>query len=217
MGVQSASENTRKNILKRPGSNEQIKRAVQACKDAGLSFWLDHILNLPYETQEEQVTALKFYNQLRPPIINVFWLIYYPKTEIVDIARNAGIIDDVTINEINQGKSSTSMVVGVGGKYSFGKENILVNSAFLLHLLPLVPRRWMVTIIDKKMFMGPGWRAPIWLNFLIKTLARIKIGQGFDSFWTIGMLIKGAYKNLTIKIFHSNLKINEGIIRSSKN
>jgi len=206
MGIQSTSETTRKNILNRPGTNEQIKKAVQALKDAGLSFWLDHILNLPFETEEEQFSALKFYNELRPPTINVFWLIYYPKTKIVDIAKDAGILDDATISMINQGKTSTSMVVGVGGKYSFAKKNTSANFAFLLTLLPLIPKSWMEKIIARKMFMSPRFRPPIWLNFLIKSLVRIKIGQGFDSLWIIGVLIKGAYRNSAIKIFHRNLR-----------
>ncbi|MCX5694978.1 MAG: radical SAM protein [Candidatus Omnitrophica bacterium] len=206
MGIQSVSEKTRKNILNRPGTNEQIKRAVQACREAGLSFWLDHILNLPSETEEEQLAALKFYNELRPPTINVFWLIYYPKTRIVDIAKDAGILDDATIAKINQGKTSTSMVVGVGGKYSFAKENILANFAFLLHLLPLLPKSWMDKIIARKMFMGPRFRAPVWLNFLIKSLVRVKIGQAFDSLWTVGMLFKGMYNNFMIKLFGYNIK-----------
>ncbi|MDD2751784.1 MAG: radical SAM protein [Candidatus Omnitrophica bacterium] len=201
MGIQSASEQSRKNVLNRPGSNDQIRRAVKALKDANLNFWLDHILNLPYETENDRIQALEFYNELRPPIINVFWLIYYPKTKIMDIARQAGLLDEATVSRINQGKASTSTVVGVGGKYTFAKADTTANFAFLLMLLPLIPGSWMRKVIAKRMFMSPRFHPPIWLNFLVKSLVRIKIGQGFDSLWIVIVLFKGMYKNLRIKIF----------------
>ncbi len=207
MGIQSVSEKTRKNILNRPGTNEQIKRAARICKEAGLTFWFDHILNIPYETEEEQLEALKFYNEVRPPIINIFWLIYYPKTKIIDIAKEAGILDDETIRKINKGEISTSMVVGVGGKYSFAKERVFANFAFLFHLLPLLPQKWMDKIIKKRIFMSQRFRPPILLNASIKLLVRIKLGQPAESLWFIGILIKGMYKNMSIKFFNSNIRV----------
>jgi radical SAM superfamily enzyme YgiQ (UPF0313 family) len=206
IGVQSVSEKTRKNVLNRPGTNEQIKRAAQACKDVGLSFWFDHILNIPYETEEEQLEALRFYNEVRPSIINVFWLIYYPRTKIIDIAKEAGILDDSTIQQINRGQASTAMVIGVGGKYSFAKERVFANFAFLFHLLPLLPKKWMDKIIKKKMFMNESFKPPILVNVFVKLLVRIKLRQSMDSLWFVGVLIKGMYKNLSIKLLNSNIK-----------
>ncbi len=206
IGIQSVSERTRKNILNRPGSNEQIRRAAKACHDAGLSFWFDHILNIPYETEEEQLQALTFYNEIRPPIINVFWLIYYPQTRIINIAKEAGILNDETIKSINKGQASTAMVIGIGGKYSFAKERVFANFAFLFHLLPLLPKKWMDNIIEKKMFMSEKFSPPILVNMLVKSLVRFKLGQSIDSLWFVGVLIKSMYRNLKIKLFSSNLR-----------
>jgi radical SAM superfamily enzyme YgiQ (UPF0313 family) len=200
IGVQSVSEKTRKTILNRPGTNEQIKRAARACKDAGVNFWFDHILNIPYETEEEQIQALRFYNEVRPSIINVFWMIYYPKTKIIDIAKEGGFLDDNTIKKITNGQASTAMVVGVGGKYSFAKERVFANFAFLFHLLPLIPKKWMDKIIEKRMFMSQDFKPPIAVNVIVKLLVRIKLGQAMDSFWFMGVLLKGTYKNLSLKL-----------------
>ena len=206
MGVQSVSEKTRKEVLNRPGTNEQIERAANACREQGLSFWFDHILNLPYETEAEQLEALRFYNKVRPSIINVFWLIYYPRTKIIDIARSAGCLDEETIEKINKGQASTAMVIGVGGKYSFAKERVFANFAFLFHLLPLLPQKWMDRIIEKRMFMGKNFKPPILMNVFVKLLVRIKLGQAMDSLWFAGILIKSMYKSASIKFFNSNIR-----------
>lgn len=207
IGVQSVSERIRRDVLDRTGTNEQISRAAQACKDAGLSFWFDHILNIPYETEEEELEALKFYNEVRPDIINVFWLIYYPKTKIIEIAKEAKMLDDETIKKINRGETSTAMVVGVGGKYSFAKERVFANFAFLFHLLPLIPKRWMDKIIEKRMFMNVRFKPPVVLNVIIKFLVRMKLGQIWDSTWFFYITFKRIFENFCIKVFNRNIKL----------
>ncbi|MFA5357166.1 MAG: radical SAM protein [Candidatus Omnitrophota bacterium] len=207
IGVQSASERIRKEVLDRPGSNEQIRRAANACKEAGLTFWFDHILNIPHETEDEEIEALKFYNEIRPSIINVFWLIYYPRTKIIDIARDAGILDKEMVDKINKGETSTAMVVGVGGEYSFAKERVFANIAFLLHLLPLLPQSWMDKIIRKKIFLGPRFHPPLLLSIMIKILVRIKLGQAEDSLWFIRIIFKRVFENIDIKLFNRNIRL----------
>ncbi|HAH22107.1 MAG TPA: hypothetical protein DCL49_14560 [Candidatus Omnitrophica bacterium] len=207
IGVQSVSERIRKDVLCRPGSNEQIRQAAKACKDVGLSFWFDHILNIPYETEEEEYEALKFYNEVRPDIINVFWLIYYPRTKIIDIAKDAGMLDQTAIDKVNKGESSTAMVVGVGGSYSFAKERVFSNFAFLFHLLPLLSQRQMGWIIKKRMFMSPRFHPSIILNVIIKLLVRIKLGQTWDSMWFILITFKRMRENLVIKVFNRNIRL----------
>ena len=85
-GIQSASETVRKNILNRFESNAQIAQAAQNCHEAGLQFSIDHIFNIPTEGIKEYKQAVKFYYSLHPSVINAYWLQYFPKTEIVNIA-----------------------------------------------------------------------------------------------------------------------------------
>jgi len=164
-------------------------------------------LNIPYETEEEEYEALKFYNEVRPDIINVFWLIYYPRTKIIDIAKDAGMLDQTAIDKVNKGESSTAMVVGVGGSYSFAKERVFSNFAFLFHLLPLLSQRQMGWIIKKRMFMSPRFHPSIILNVIIKLLVRIKLGQTWDSMWFILITFKRMRENLVIKVFNRNIRL----------
>ena len=196
MGVQSASEIIRKNILHRPGLNKQIAEAAKACKDAGLTIWFDHILNIPLETEEDQYEALKFYNEVRPSIINVFWLVYYPKTKIIQTAINIGMLNPDMVDLINQGKSTTAMVGRVGGEYSFGKQNFK-GYAFMLHLLPLLPQKVMGWMIYHRMFLNSN--PPFIVNILIKMLVRIKLNQAWESTWFMYITFKRMWDNTLLK------------------
>src|SRR3990167_8302970 len=81
-GMQSCNEEYRIKYLKRYGSNERIKQAASLCHQLGLHFSFDHIFNLPEEPVENQIEAVKFYNETRPDIINTFTMTYLPKIEL---------------------------------------------------------------------------------------------------------------------------------------
>ena len=97
-GIQSASENIRRQILNRHETNAEIAAAADCCHRAGLKFSIDHIFSIPKEGIKEYEQALSFYNQLRPDIINAYWLQYFPKTKIIQSALQEKILSskDVT-------------------------------------------------------------------------------------------------------------------------
>lgn len=193
VGVQSVSERIRKEILHRPGNNQQIKEIAEACRNVKLTLWFDHILNIPEETEEDQCEALEFYNENRPSVINVFWLVYYPRTKIIDIAQ----LDDKAIEQINKGEASTAMVGQIGGHYSWGSRDFR-DYAFLFHLLPLLPKRLMRFVIKHRMFLGT--EPPLFVNVIVKILVRFKIGQAWQSTWFIAITLKRMVENTKIKI-----------------
>jgi len=174
IGVQSVSEHTRRNILNRRETNEQIQRVARECHKIGLHFSCDHIFNIPSESEREQIEALHFYNEIRPSIINTYWLKYYPQTEILETARKIGILDDHTIEKIAEGKMSTSHTVGIGAKDTFNLEKRYYNFAFWMNILPFLPKSLMSKIIEKKWFLT-WFKSPIWLNTIIKFVRRISI------------------------------------------
>jgi len=80
-GLQSTHEWTRKHILHRTGSNERILGIAKMCRDLGIRYSFDHILDVP-GSEETLDGALDFYAEARPDIINVFTMTYLPKIEL---------------------------------------------------------------------------------------------------------------------------------------
>jgi len=176
-GIQSASENIRFKVLKRFETNGQIRLAARACHQSKLNFSIDHIFNIPGETAKEYEKALSFYNELRPSIINSFWLQYFPKTEIIKTAVKKGIIKKSMIKKINEGKTSSSLVVGVGGKDDFSPRLAYTNFQFLFMLTPILPKWLMSEIIRRKNFFLK-FSPPMPLNILLKFFINLSRSRG---------------------------------------
>jgi len=179
MGLQTASEENRIQLLKRVETNDEVRKAVKYCHEVGLRFSLDHIFDIPFEGEKEYVEGLKFYNELRPTWINVFWLVYFPKAEIIKLGKKAGYIDAETEKEINEGKVSTCCTLKIGGgekDISRSARGEFKNFALLYTLLPLIPRRVMNKIIKKKWYRKVPEVSGL-VFFLAKFIARIPIGQ----------------------------------------
>lgn len=202
IGIQTASENNRRAILKRVESNAEIAQAAENCHKAGLEFSIDHIFGIPGEGEKEYVEALKFYNRLRPSVINSFYLRYYPKAEIVGIAKNAGILDDKAVEDINNGRHLISATASIGtGQQadSYKKEKLYNSFVFLFSALPLIPKKIMDRVIDKGWY-GSFSKVPVPLSILIKFIVRLRINQWYLYTDEIKRLIYFAFKNLELKL-----------------
>lgn len=93
IGVQSTSEILRKKVLNREESNDCIKEAIRLCRKHKIRCVVDNIIGLPEEKEEDLIAMAQFYNDHRPDRACVFWLIYFPKTPIINSALKAGILD----------------------------------------------------------------------------------------------------------------------------
>lgn len=98
MGVQSLNEKTREKILNRKGTNKDIINAIRLYKKYRIRCVVDNILGLPGETEQDIIEMARFYNENRIyGRIAIFWLVYFPNTDIIDIAKNKKILTDETI------------------------------------------------------------------------------------------------------------------------
>ncbi|MCL4383955.1 cobalamin-dependent protein [Patescibacteria group bacterium] len=165
-GIQSASENTRHKILNRHESNDDIRRAAKSCHDAGLKFSIDHIFNIPTEGIKEYEEALHFYNELRPTVINAYWLQYFPKAEIIQHALKAKMLKPGDVDHINRGLTNTSLVVGFGNKNDFDPALSFKNFQFFFMLLPILPKRVADWIIARRWYRS--FKPPLILNISLK-------------------------------------------------
>ncbi len=51
-----------------------------------------------------------FYNKYRPHLITIFWLTYYPKTSIVEIAKQKGEDENAVWQKIKRGQFTGEMM-----------------------------------------------------------------------------------------------------------
>jgi len=202
-GIQSASEKTRREVLKRYETNKDIIRASQSCHKYGLKFSVDHIFSIPKEGLKEQEMALEFYNKIRPSIINSYWLQYFPRTEIIKTAVEEGIIKKNMVAKIEDGLTSTSLVVGLGNKDTFVPERTYANFQFFFMILPVLPKAFTNWVIEKKLYLKQ-FTPPMIFNISLKAIINLLNKRG-AVYWGIAkstlhfmkysLLLKWKYKN----------------------
>ncbi|MEO5358767.1 MAG: hypothetical protein H7844_15930, partial [Nitrospirae bacterium YQR-1] len=124
------------------GIEKVIADAIKTLTEAGILVQVDHIMGIPDDTMQYQEDAVEFYNQFRPLVVATFWLQYYPKTAIIDIAVERGILSESDIERINEG-----LVFGYK-KGTLRDPEPYFGISFLLNYIPFMPR-WLVKFILK--------------------------------------------------------------------
>jgi len=197
-GIQSPSEKIRSKILKRYESNQEIEQAATNCHQVNLPFSIDHIFNIPGETIKEYVEGIKFYSNLKPTIINTFWLQYFPKTDIITTAIKYKYLSKKIVPKINQGKTSTSVVVGFGGSNTGDPRLIYKNFQFIYLILPILPPWALDIIIDNKLYLKK-FHPSFLLNTLIKISLSLRVKRGGVYFGIIKSTLFFMFYNLKLK------------------
>ncbi|MFH0986183.1 MAG: radical SAM protein [Candidatus Omnitrophota bacterium] len=104
VGIESMNPQTRKDILNRPESNEDIGKAIALLEKYGIKYELDFIFGLPGDdvsTYEKTVDFLKGKKHLSR--VSALTLSFLPKTQIVDHSICEGSISVDDIRNIEQG------------------------------------------------------------------------------------------------------------------
>ncbi|PYP99754.1 MAG: hypothetical protein DMF83_29930 [Acidobacteria bacterium] len=137
VGVQTVNEESKKSI-DRPESRQQLHNAFTFMNKYKVHYQVDHMLGIPGETDADQRLALEFYNEYRPDIVSVFWLKYYPKLPIIDLAMEKGILKAEDLEDIEEGRNEASYLFG-GNAPEFKK---WLGYNFLFGWLNFLPRRF---------------------------------------------------------------------------
>ena len=109
LGVQSVNLQVRRAIYHRPETNEQIIRAIELCRKHKIRVVVDNILGYPGEKESDLVEMAEFYHKHNPDRICTFWLTCYPKTPIVKMAKERGMLNDEDIERLEENPSQDAI------------------------------------------------------------------------------------------------------------
>ena len=147
LGVQSINMKTRSQILYRRDTNEQIKEAIGLCRRYGIRCVADNIIGLPGQSEEDILEMARFYNQHRVDRACVFWLIYFPRTAIVDTALKMGVLNKEMARSLEENPLATANTL----QNALHKKEMLRYHLLLL-LLNFIPPRIYNFIINRKLY-----------------------------------------------------------------
>lgn len=144
IGVQSLDKDLCTKTLNRKSNNLKTAEAISILKDAGIIVQVDHMLGIPGDTLTIQEESILFYNECKPNLISIFWLTYYPKTPIIEIAKRRRILTENDINKRNEG-----LRLNEDASFTRGSKKDLEfynGIPFLLTYTPFLPK-WLVRFL----------------------------------------------------------------------
>ena len=149
-GIQSLNEETRRKHLLRYETNEQIEKALKSCDKVGLTYSCDHMFGLPGEKEEDQIKATKFYKKLKGCTrVTCFWTTFFPKTDLVEIAKKQNIICEKDVAQINNAKAGYYYCEGAVGDE--GLKKTFRNYQMLFRIMPIFPEPMVDFILKYKL------------------------------------------------------------------
>ena len=182
MGIESASDDTLKNIYRRPTPPKRIADAIATFKKHRIRTEYHYIVSNPYEPDENVIETMRFIadHHRGPAVLRVFALMFYPGTPLYERARADGLIgprDDSAYDYMG-----TGALEFIGHDYLAIWLHIVLNlrnvgvPPWIAHrLIDLVTSRVVRKAIDHKWFPPMVFRG----HQLIRKLARNFIYQPF--------------------------------------
>lgn len=163
IGVQTHNRVIGERILNRRCSAEDTRRTIALLKKENIYIITDNMIGLPLQNVDDLIAMAEFYNKNRVDFLQLYWLRYFPKTEIVDISRRLDIIDDRRINTIEE-SLDTSPFTHKGD--TFNKE--VGKASNLFPLMNMLPRRVISFLIKHKIYRFFPSRNVFFLMMLAK-------------------------------------------------
>lgn len=169
-GVQTVNQDIRKKVLYRKESDDQIKKAFKACDEVNLRYDIGIMLGLPFSREEDYQNLLGMIRDLRClNRIKCHYLTYFPKSPIVQISKDAGLLDDKDLKNISAG------IIGDFFHYHSIKnqsESSMVRKHMKLYkIFPILPNKLKQAIAD-----GKSWKVIAWLPEWVIKCIQVFIG-----------------------------------------
>jgi hypothetical protein len=139
VGVQTVNSDTLAQVDRR-GDEEKVRRTLEHLAEHGVAYSVDHIIGLPGEGADDQVAALRFYNEVRPARIVSHWMTYFPGTTALEHARERGILSHGDVERILDGDVGAGYMFGGNSGTRYRDHDDLQKLSGVFDLLPLLPR-----------------------------------------------------------------------------
>lgn len=151
--IETADPDLRRGVLGRTDTDEEILRAMNLLRSAGIKVSTSAIFGIPRETARSRWETVRLVEDSRPDMLNTYMLYPFPGTGISDLARAEGYLSDAGWQATCRGSSS------------YHQESVLQNldldnAATMAKLLPLY-------------IMGPRALKPLWRALMHGRLPRL--------------------------------------------
>jgi anaerobic magnesium-protoporphyrin IX monomethyl ester cyclase len=142
-GLQTWNPEIRRRVLGRNETNQQALEAFRRCAELRLWYDVDHMFDLPGETERDHAEGALAYRGLSYlNRVKVHNLVYLPGAEIVETAQAAGAVPSDIRQRLADGSESDF--------YDQAASRATAGFAALYKLLPLLPPRWVRWIVKEE-------------------------------------------------------------------
>lgn len=176
MGFQTANDEYKRTVLQRKETKEQVLKAKANLEEFGIQCSVDLILNFPGETRAHIEESLNFFIDNKFYSLAIFFLNYYPESDITEYAYKNGFLSQEMYQKILRNE--------IMGEQSFKgtildekKANEQVQIAFLFRLISWLPGKWIILIF--KYNLERFFPTNRFLYYFVSMLTELK-GRGLD-------------------------------------
>ncbi|MDW8099427.1 MAG: radical SAM protein [Anaerolineae bacterium] len=165
MGVESGDERLRNIVLKRRISREQIVRAAELIHQAGIALITTNMLGLPTGTLEDDFKTLEMNIACRAEYANAFLYQPYPRTELGEFAREAGLLA-ASVDEISTSAWDRSILRFPSLRHRRMTENLAKLFAIAVAYPRLVPWLYHLIALPRNPLYWLAYK--LWKGYAIK-------------------------------------------------
>lgn len=93
-GVESGSERIRREIMKRPVTNDRLVETFEATKSSGIMVTANYMMGIPGETPDDLQETIDLHERLQPLDFGYFVFYPFPGTPLFQTCRQQGILPE---------------------------------------------------------------------------------------------------------------------------
>lgn len=93
-GVESGSERIRREVMKRPVTNERLVEVFRRTREAGILVTANYMIGVPGETPEDLRATIDLHHRLEPLDFGYFVFYPFPGTHLFEVCRQRGYLPE---------------------------------------------------------------------------------------------------------------------------